>query len=120
MASRAGGKRRGEPGWQWRRVFVFPLSIWACVELHSLQSAADTRVNETIAWGWIVLLSVLALGYTGFATVQDIVAIWRTRSATPYDPFGGGGYQQQPYPQSDPLLNAGPASPPLPPQRDPE
>lgn len=77
-------KPSGEPGWKWRRAAIFPVVAWGCWELHLLKAAPDTRVNETIAFGWITLISVLVLGYTGFATAQDIAAIWRTRSGLPY------------------------------------
>ena len=76
----------GEPSWKWRRWVIFPLTVYGCVELHLLIGAADTRVNETIAWGWFMLIGVLVLGYTGFATAQDIAAIMATRNATPYAP----------------------------------
>lgn len=67
---------------------TFAVMGFAAWQLHRLTSMPDTRVNETIAWGWQVLMSVLALGYTGFATAQDIAAIWTTRSAAPYaDPL---------------------------------
>jgi hypothetical protein len=59
---------------------------FACWRLVALESASDTRVNETIAWGWILLVASVALGYLGFATAQDIAAIFATRSGTPYAP----------------------------------
>ena len=77
-------KKHGEPAWMWRRVIIFPVVCWACYQLHLLISAPDTRVNETIAYGWIMLIAILILGYTGFATVQDVIAIWRTGRALPY------------------------------------
>lgn len=76
--------RAGEPSWKWRRLMTFAVMIFAGWQLHRLTSMPDTRVNETIAWGWQVLMSVLAIGYTGFATAQDIAAIWTTRSGLPY------------------------------------
>ncbi len=83
-------KPTGEPGWSWRRAAIFPVVAWGCWELHLLKAAADTRVNETIAFGWITLIAALVLGYTGFATAQDIAAIWRTRSGLPYAPTPAG------------------------------
>lgn len=77
-------KKHGEPAWMWRRVIIFPIVFWACYQLHLLVNAPDTRVNETIAYGWIMLIAILILGYTGFATVQDVIAIWRTGRALPY------------------------------------
>jgi hypothetical protein len=83
-------KKQGEASWTWRRAIIFPVVIWACYELHILINAPDTRVNETIAYGWQILIAILILGYTGFATVQDIAAIWRTGRAQPY--VEGNGY----------------------------
>lgn len=77
-------KNPGEPSWKYRRLMTFVVMAFAGWQLHRLTSMADTRVNETIAWGWQVIMAVLALCYTGFATVQDVVAIWTTRTARPY------------------------------------
>ena len=44
----------------------------------------DTRVNDTIAWSLCAIVAILVLVYTGFATLQDIAAIWTTRTARPY------------------------------------
>ena len=77
-------KKTGEPGWSWRRAFIFPVVIYGCWELSLLKYAPDTRVNERLADGWMLLILALVLGYTGFATFQDIAAIWRTGSARPY------------------------------------
>tara|TARA_R110002020_G_scaffold467027_4_gene690227 strand:+ start:38448 stop:38765 length:318 start_codon:yes stop_codon:yes gene_type:complete len=77
-------RRKGEPSWIWRRMAIYAVTIWACWQLYLLIDADDTRVNETIAWGWQVMIMALVLGYTGFATVQDVTAIWRTRSGHPY------------------------------------
>lgn len=85
-------KPSGEPGWKWRRLVIFPALVFAGWRLMMLEGAADTEINQTIAWGWFVLLYVLLLSYTGFATVQDVVAIWATRSGLPY------ARQQQPEP----------------------
>ncbi|MFC5760504.1 hypothetical protein [Rhizobium sp. GCM10022189] len=77
-------KRTGEAKWVWRRVIIFPVVGWACYEIDALITAADTRVNETIAYGLMMLIAILILGYTGFATAQDVAAIWRTGRANPY------------------------------------
>lgn len=77
-------KKSGEPGWKWRRAIIFPVVGYACWQLHLLVGAQDTRVNETIAYGWMLLICVLILGYTGFATIQDIAAIWKTGTGLPY------------------------------------
>lgn len=97
----------GEPGWKWRRAIIFPVVAWACWQLMLLMDAPDTRVNETVATVWGVLISVLVLGYTGFATVQDIAAIWRTGTAMPYRETP----QPDPLPY-DPYSAPGPMPPP--------
>ena len=63
---------------------LYATLIWACYQLFILINAPDTRVNETIAWGWQLIIMVLVFGYTGFATMQDVVAIYTTRAARPY------------------------------------
>lgn len=77
-------KATGEPGWKWRRWVVFPLITFACWRLAIMENAPDTLVNQTIAWGWVILIIALALFYTGFATAQDITAIIATKSGRPY------------------------------------
>lgn len=79
-------EKTGEPSWRYRRLAIFLVSIWACYQLAELVDAADSRLNETIAWGWQLILIALVLGYTGFASIQDIVAIYTTRSGRPYSP----------------------------------
>jgi hypothetical protein len=76
----------GEPGWSWRRAIIFPVVAFACWRLAVLEGAADTSVNETIAWGWIMLVAALVLGYSGIAAAQDIAAIITTKSGRPYAP----------------------------------
>lgn len=79
-------KKNGEPGWAWRRLIVFPAVGFIFWQLTTLPSAADTRVNDTLAFGYMVLAAVLILGYAGLATAQDIAAIFATRSGLPYAP----------------------------------
>ncbi|RWF44315.1 MAG: hypothetical protein EOS65_02755 [Mesorhizobium sp.] len=74
----------GEPSWKWRRIIIFIVLAWACYQLYLLINAQDSRLNETIAWGWQLIVMVLITGYTGFATAQDIAAIWTTRTGRPY------------------------------------
>lgn len=74
----------GEPSWKWRRIIIYTVLVWACYQLFLLIDAEDTRLNETLAWGWQVVVMVLITGYTGFATAQDIAAILTTRTARPY------------------------------------
>ncbi|WP_394689067.1 hypothetical protein [Hoeflea sp.] len=76
--------QKGEPSWRYRRLAIYAVTIWACYQLYLLIDAQDTRLNETLAWGWQVLIITLVLGYTGFATIQDVIAIWRMRTGQPY------------------------------------
>lgn len=80
----AGKPKSGEPAWLWRRIIIFSTTIWSFVQLSILVNGPDTRVNDTIAFGLLMLISVLVLGYTGLATAQDIAAMWTTRTARPY------------------------------------
>jgi hypothetical protein len=82
----AEAKPSGEPGWKWRKAMIFPLIVFACWRLSVMENAPDTMVNQTIAWGWFVLIICLAFFYTGFATVQDVTAILATRTGLPYAP----------------------------------
>jgi hypothetical protein len=77
-------QQSGEPSWRWRRILIYATLIWACYQLFTLIDAEDTRLNESLAWGWQVIVMVLVTGYTGFATAQDIAAILTTRTAKPY------------------------------------
>jgi hypothetical protein len=74
----------GMPSWAWRRILIYSVVTYSFYHLHELVNAPDTRVNDTIAFGLLTLVSVLVLGYTGLATAQDIAAIWTTRTARPY------------------------------------
>jgi hypothetical protein len=101
MAQPKEAKATGEPGWKWRRAVIFPLIIFACWRLAVMENAPDTMVNQTIAWGWVILIICLVLFYTGFATAQDIAAIVATKTGLPYanppvavdgEPFGPEPY----------------------------
>lgn len=102
-----GSKKNGEPGWSWRRAAIFPVVAWGCRELSLLKAAADTQVNETIAFGWITLIAALILGYTGFATAQDIAAIWRMKSGRPYAEPETAPYRQQEMYETPPYVQRG-------------
>lgn len=86
----------GKPSWSWRRAIIFPVCVWCLWRLSFMENGPDTRVNETIAWGYLILVMVLVLGYSGFATVQDLMAIWATKSGRPY--------QQQMQPATPPRV----------------
>lgn len=79
-------KKNGEPGWGWRRLIVFPVVAFAAWRMVALEGALDTRVNDTLAFGYMSLILVLIVTYAGLATAQDIVAILATRSGLPYSP----------------------------------
>ncbi|AID18347.1 hypothetical protein PPF1_34 [Rhizobium phage vB_RleM_PPF1] len=80
----AEAKRSGEPGWSWRKAFIFPVVTYACYRLTMMESAPDTQVNQLIAWIWGANIIAGVFIYTGFATFQDVVAIWATRTGLPY------------------------------------
>lgn len=86
-------RRTGEPEWVWRRWIVVLTVLFCFWQLVGLRSANDTRVNDTLAFGYLSLVGVLVLTYAGLATAQDIAAIWATRNAAPYP--------QDPYPTID-------------------
>ena len=76
--------KSGEPSWKWRRLVIFAVTAWACFMLHGLVDAIDSELNSSIATGLLILVGVLVGSYTGFATIQDIAAIWRTGRGLPY------------------------------------
>lgn len=78
--------KSGEPGWAWRKAIIFPVVAFCLWRMVALENGLDTRVNDTLAFGYMMLVSLLVLGYAGFATAQDIAAIWATRSGLPYSP----------------------------------
>jgi hypothetical protein len=80
----AEAKRSGEPGWSWRKAVIFPNIIVSFWLIYLLIGAQDSRVNETIAWGLVINIITSVLFYTGFATAQDIAAIFATRTGLPY------------------------------------
>ncbi|MEH7903984.1 hypothetical protein V7794_22575 [Rhizobium laguerreae] len=84
MSRKAEAKPSGEPGWQWRKAAIFPNIIVSFWLIYVLIGSQDSRVNETIAWGLIVNIISSVFFYTGFATAQDIAAIFATRTGLPY------------------------------------
>lgn len=87
---------QGRPAWGWRRVIVIPVIIFGLWQLMELRDSKDTRVNETLANGWMLLVAALALGISGLGTVQDVAAIWVTKSGLPYDPNSSPAPQPPP------------------------
>jgi hypothetical protein len=86
MLPKTSSQTTGEPSWRYRRIMVFAIVAFCMLMLWLLIDRTDTGLNGTIAAGLLWLLGVIALLYTGFATVQDVIAIWRTRSGLPYAP----------------------------------
>ena len=78
--------KTGEPSWRWRRIVIFAVTAFCLWQINGLVDALDSELNRLIAYGLLVLIGVLVLGYTGLATVQDVIAIWRTGRALPYAP----------------------------------
>ena len=78
--------KTGEPSWRWRRIVIFAVTAFCLWQINGLVDALDSELNRLIAYGLLVLSGVLVLGYAGFATVQDVIAIWRTGRALPYAP----------------------------------
>lgn len=77
-------KKTGEPGWLWRRSITIVIILFSLAMILFMKDAADTLVNRTIVESVFMLVTVFGLGYTGLATVQDVAAIWRTKSGLPY------------------------------------
>lgn len=77
-------KASGEPGWRRRWAFASIVLTFCAWRLIALEHAADTQVNQTIAWGYVLLGMTVILGMMGFATAQDIAAIVTTKSGLPY------------------------------------
>jgi|SRR5215217_743502 len=79
-------KPSGEPGWTWRRSVLIAIIGVSFYLLWIIVQGPDSRTNETIAVGLIWAIFGSGLIYAGFATVQDLTAIWVTKSALPYSP----------------------------------
>lgn len=87
MAKLAPTKREtGEPSWRWRRIVIFATIGFCTVGVTRLIDAQDTDLNGTIAAGLLWLAGSIILGYTGFATAQDVAAIVTARTGKPYAP----------------------------------
>lgn len=74
----------GEPTWRWRRTLIFVVVAVAMWRLIELEGAADNTLNQVLAQGWLWVLFGLLSVYTGFASAQDLLAIFTTRSGRPY------------------------------------
>jgi hypothetical protein len=79
-------KKSGEPGWKWRRSVLIGIICVAFYLLWAIVTGPESRTNETIAVGLIWAIFGSGLIYAGFATIQDVTAIWVTKSALPYSP----------------------------------
>ena len=77
-------KPSGEPSWFYRRTMAF-LIVGFCFCMVALAlDRADTELNQAIVSGAFWLMGIVFLLYGGFATVQDVMAIWTMRTARPY------------------------------------
>lgn len=79
-------KASGEPGWSWRRSVLIGIIVAAFALLIAIINGPDTRVNETLGVWLMITIMCCGFIYTGFASVQDVVAIIVTKSALPYSP----------------------------------
>ena len=77
-------KASGEPGWTWRKWALFPAMLFSAWRLIELEGQPDTVLSQVLAYGHLWLLFGEIVVFTGFATIQDITAIWATRSGLPY------------------------------------
>ncbi|MDI7924615.1 hypothetical protein [Ferirhizobium litorale] len=76
--------KTGEPSWKWRRLVTIAVVVWSFWMLVGLIDAIDSELNQIIATGLLILIGGSVGGYMGFATAQDVAAIWRTGRALPY------------------------------------
>lgn len=76
--------KSGEPSWLWRRSVTIGILLFGLFLLWTMVDAADTMVNRSIVEGAVIMVLSFGLGYVGFATAQDIAAIWSTKSGLPY------------------------------------
>lgn len=74
----------GEPSWRWRRSLVLATIGFCMVQTGRMIDAADTQLNILIASGYFWTGGVLAITYSGLATIQDLTAIIVTRTGRPY------------------------------------
>lgn len=94
----------GMPSWRWRRFFTLGSLVFICWQLVSMRYAPDTRVNDTLAWGYIILFATIVMTYSGLATVQDVTAMLATKSGLPYSPQSS---PSEPTPATDAAANEG-------------
>lgn len=77
-------KKNGEPGWLYRRWLVFPVVAYSAVQLELLRHTDSTEVLKALIWAHWFIVVALVFMYTGFATVQDVIAIIKTGRGLPY------------------------------------
>lgn len=79
-------KPTGEPGWKWRRWLIFPVCVFAAYELDMLRQTPDVSVEvlKLLVYVNAVTLVCVVFFYTGFATIQDAIAIIKTARGLPY------------------------------------
>lgn len=79
-------KPTGEPGWKWRRWLIFPVCVFCAYELDMLRRTPDVSddVLKLLIYVNAVALVSVVMFYSGFATVQDVIAIIKTGRGLPY------------------------------------
>lgn len=77
-------KKTGEPGWLFRRWLVFPTMAFSAWQLEMLRHTDSIEVVKLLVWTHGFTMVALVLFYTGFATIQDVIAIIKTGRGLPY------------------------------------
>lgn len=77
-------KPEGQPGWLFRRWLVFPTVLFSAAQLEMLRRTDSVEVMKALIWAHWFIVVALVFMYTGFATVQDIIAIIKTGRGLPY------------------------------------
>jgi hypothetical protein len=79
-------KHTGEPRWAIRRLIVLPTVVWAAWEVHTVINDPTTEpdTKKMLAKYLVYLLAFCVATFSGLATIQDIIAIWRTGTGRPY------------------------------------
>lgn len=97
-------KHTGEPRWAIRRLIVLPTVVWSAWEVHTVINDPMTEpdTKRLLAKYLIYLLAFCVATFSGLATVQDIIAIWRTGTGRPYaNPAVSVAADTIPAPQGD-------------------
>ncbi len=77
-------KKTGEPGWTYRRWLVFPSMAFSMVQLELLRRTESVEVAKLLVYTHGFTMVCMVFFYTGFATIQDVIAIIKTGRGLPY------------------------------------